>query len=573
MFLDLSSIYNISLRAVPDSVNDRLYSFFTPAQASNEDITYVWDFGDGSEQLTGAGNLVDHTFPQYNKTYKVTVTMKSSFEEKSNYILVTLPKPALHIQGTYIDNFAAFMPIVLGVNINDAEFQWDFGDGQKGVSSSKSPSIEHTYEQAGEYTVKVTMVSSLLAEPIVAELAVKIQNTNLSCGLISEAVADEFQLSYKYSASAFIQDTEESTILYKWVYDGVEQPEWKEAAVTNGSALIEDTKVYTSYQQERKVTLKLKKAADTQDKNIVEQTGIFIYNDTSYTISADSNIGLTKSFTVTSNVFPIKDAVYYWTFGDGSEQITNEPAVTYTYAQQGDKEVSVIVRSSLLPFKEYSAKTVISVINNVVNSIYASAIEAESTSADKRTYKFKSTVVTDPAGEPVYYNWTINGQQYSEQEPVITFKYGETVTASLTVTAQNDSSKTATAQELMLVVPVPELSITLEGGRLNYMDVVYYYEETTYTINAIIDGNNTAIENPHVEWDFNWRYDDRGYKTSDALSIVYTYAVDENGNRDSEIGRPIVSYLTIKAKITGDNLAVPLEVTKKIDLWVTGSGV
>lgn len=499
--------------------------------------------------------------------------MKSSLEEKSNYILVTLPKPALHIQGTFIDNFAAFMPIVLGVNIDDAEFQWDFGDGQKGKSSSKNPSIEHTYEQAGEYTVKVTMVSSLLAEPIVAELAVKIQNINLSCGLISEAVADEFQLSYKYSASAFIQDTTESTILYKWVYDGVEQPEWKEAAVTNGSALIEDTKVYTSYQQERKVTLKLKKAADTQDKNIVEQTGIFIFNDTSYTISADSNIGLTKSFTVTSNVFPIKDAVYYWTFGDGSEQITKEPAATHTYAQQGEKEVSVIVRSQLLPFKEYSAKTMISVINNVVNSIYAAAITAESTSADKRTYKFTSTVVTDPAGEPVNYNWTINGKQYTEQEPVITFKYGETVTASLTVTAQNDSSKTSTAQELMLVVPVPELSITLEGGRLNNIDIVYYYEETTYTINAVIDGNAVAIENPHVEWDFNWRYDDRGYKTSNALSIVYAYAVDENGNHDSEVGRPIVSYLTIKATITGDNLAAPLEVTKRIDLWCTGSGV
>lgn len=561
-----SSITNVSLRAIPDVKNDRLYSFFTPAQSQDENTTYTWDFGDGSEIITGTNNLIDHVFPQYNRTYKVSVTMRSSTEEITNSILISLPKPFLHIQGTYIDNYAVFMPMVSGVNIQEAEFQWDFGDGKTGTSTLKSPSVEHTYAQAGTYTVKVLMVSSLLAEPMEAELTVNIANSGLSCGLISESVADNFNLTYKYSAVAFIEDTSDGKILYKWVYDGQETSDWKEAVVTDKNVLIEDTKVYTQYQQERKVSLKLKKINDTENKNVIEQTGVFIYKDTSYSVTADAAPGLTKTFTVKTNGFSLKNAVYYWSFGDGTETTTSEPTATHIYTEQGTKEVSVTIRSNLLSFKEYTAQTSITVIDKTVNSISVGDITVKNVSEDGLTYTFAASVITDPADAEVEYHWVIDGTSYTDKEPVHKFKYGQTYTVSLTVTAKDDSTKTASAPEYVGKIDVPTLSITMSGGMYEDSGIAFYYEYQTYTVNAKLNENIIAIENPHVEWDFDWRFDDRGHVSSDSTSIVFAYGVNENGEHDNTVGRPILQFLTIRAVITGSNLASPITVTKTITL-------
>lgn len=123
-------------------------------QDADEPLTYTWDYGDGS---TGSGLLTNHSF---GSTGQYSVLFSASNEggadsSRASVTVVTPPQPA---QVTSIN--ATPNPVDEGETVNFSsnvqgdspiDYSWSFGDGSSGSGSSAT----HTYESAGQYTVRL----------------------------------------------------------------------------------------------------------------------------------------------------------------------------------------------------------------------------------------------------------------------------------------------------------------------------------------------------------------------------------------------------------------------------------
>jgi PKD repeat protein len=123
-------------------------------QDADQPLTYTWDYGDGS---TGSGLSTSHT---YNSTGQYTILFSASNEggADSSRASVTVVRPPQPAQITSINanpnpvdagNRVRFSSNVQGDS--PLEYSWSFGDGSSGSGSSPS----HTYESAGQYTVRL----------------------------------------------------------------------------------------------------------------------------------------------------------------------------------------------------------------------------------------------------------------------------------------------------------------------------------------------------------------------------------------------------------------------------------
>lgn len=121
---------------------------------ADEPLTYSWDYGDGS---TGSGLLSNHS---YNDTGEYTVQFRASNEggaDSSTASVTVIPEPqpaeitSLNANPNPVDEDeqVQFSGNVQGDS--PLNYNWDFGDG----NSSTSESPTHTYDEAGQYTVRL----------------------------------------------------------------------------------------------------------------------------------------------------------------------------------------------------------------------------------------------------------------------------------------------------------------------------------------------------------------------------------------------------------------------------------
>ena len=141
-----------------------------PAEFGSNEISYAWDFGDGT---TGTGNGVVHLFAK-DGSYNVTVSVKygSSLDalSKSRQIAV-LRSPDIRLVATpeyyVVDGLMYRLEVKTD---NPGEFgnvAWDFGDGKNGSTTN----IQHTYK-LGNYTAKATVANGDNTQSWHAETAI-----------------------------------------------------------------------------------------------------------------------------------------------------------------------------------------------------------------------------------------------------------------------------------------------------------------------------------------------------------------------------------------------------------------
>ena len=126
-----------------------------------DEITYLWDFGDGAGSQFGRD--VSHTYTTPG-TYTATVTAtdrRGAFDTDEVTIVVDGPPanqpPTVEIAADPRSGTSP-LPVRFTSAARDPEGQgllmvWDFGDGAKGAG----PSISHTYRSPGTYTATLTV--------------------------------------------------------------------------------------------------------------------------------------------------------------------------------------------------------------------------------------------------------------------------------------------------------------------------------------------------------------------------------------------------------------------------------
>ena len=124
--------------------------------------SFAWDFGDGTPG--GAGMRVQHSYGQAG-TYTVSLTVTdASGVANTSVQSVTVAAPPVNSPPVASFTFAASGLVVGfdGSGSSDAEgavasFAWDFGDGTPGGAGMR---VQHSYGQAGTYTVSLTVTDA-----------------------------------------------------------------------------------------------------------------------------------------------------------------------------------------------------------------------------------------------------------------------------------------------------------------------------------------------------------------------------------------------------------------------------
>ncbi len=155
----------VSLSATPTNDTSPLTVKFK-ADASdidNDTLTYSWDFGDGDK--TGGKNKETHTYQQEGTyTAKVTVSdgkggqSSDTIEIKVNKPPKSNNPPTVQLNATPKTGDSP-LAVEFTITANDPDgdsltIDWDFGDNQ---TAQGQTSRNHTYQNAGNYTAKVTV--------------------------------------------------------------------------------------------------------------------------------------------------------------------------------------------------------------------------------------------------------------------------------------------------------------------------------------------------------------------------------------------------------------------------------
>jgi len=130
------------------------------ARANGRDITYVWDFGDGT---SGFGATVNHNYDS-NGSFTVTVRASDPINQTStDTTSVHVVPPAPTASFTYSLSYSYYVYFDASASTADsstsiANYSWDFGDGN--TDSTSSPQEYHEYYSTGTYQVSLVVTDA-----------------------------------------------------------------------------------------------------------------------------------------------------------------------------------------------------------------------------------------------------------------------------------------------------------------------------------------------------------------------------------------------------------------------------
>jgi len=131
----------------------------TASISTGSNVTYIWDFGDGS---SGSGDVVQHTYTEAGE-FTATVTATNSVGEQNGTTVVVVEEAiggltAANDGPTTLGNVTVLTAIIAaGDNVT---YQWDFGDGIGGSGAV----VQHIYEDVGQFTAIVTATNLVSME-------------------------------------------------------------------------------------------------------------------------------------------------------------------------------------------------------------------------------------------------------------------------------------------------------------------------------------------------------------------------------------------------------------------------
>ncbi len=218
-----------SFSADPSSGQAPLEVVLDASASGDEDgiiDSYEWDFGDGT---TSNGRTVEHTFSS-NGEYTVTLTVtdndgSTATTSKSVSVQNRPPSPVLAPEPSEGES-----PLQVAFDISNSEdrdgvieeYQLEFGDGSEPASGTDLLDlVEHTYEEADEYTATLTVVDddgleNSTSETITVEEPLP-ENEEPTASINASPTSGTEPLEVDFSASES-SDPDGEIVSYEWSF-------------------------------------------------------------------------------------------------------------------------------------------------------------------------------------------------------------------------------------------------------------------------------------------------------------------------------------------------------------------
>jgi PKD repeat protein len=348
--------------------------------------TLLWNFGDGSSQVSPPGVQFAHMYQDpgvYNVTLKATDSSgcASTFSSVVDMVMVTGPKAAFSASGASValNTNVQFYNNTNNYGSAGTNYEWNFGDGS--TSTAFSPS--HTYTIAGKYRVSLVASNAIGGCTDSAFMYITVNDFN---------AAFTYSSSYLTSSGclpllARFHNTSLNYTMVKWDFgDG------------NGAEDTNDpSHVYTQpgvYIITLQVTGQNGLTGTFIDSIIVKQPGAIINADILHSCKGQS--------ITFNNSAPAPDA-YWWDFGDGVVKAVADTFVKHYYGVSGVYSPSMMVKDT------WGCSTVVGLGDKIViDSLYIALNNLPASICSPKDVSFLPTinsVAADGVQQKLSYHW------------------------------------------------------------------------------------------------------------------------------------------------------------------------
>ncbi len=415
---------------------------FSSAGSSDPDgdqLSYLWDFGDGS---TATQRNPNHTYSSGGIfTVTLTVTDPGGLSDAGTTTATVNRPPVANPNGPYTANLG--QPIAFssaGSSDPDGDtltYRWDFGDG----STSTAANPTKTYATGGVFVVLLQVMDpGGLTNQVSTTATINRPPVAEANGPYTASLGQPINFS-----SAGSSDPDGDTLAYLWSFgDGTTSTQ------ANPTKTYAVGGVYT-------VTLR-----------VTDPGGLFAEDTAEATIARPpvanangpytGNQGQPIAFSSAGSSDPDGQALtYLWTFGDGTTSTAANP--TKTYAVGGVYTVTLRVTDPDLLFDEDTTTA-------TINRPPVAEANGPYTGNQGSPIAFSSAGSSDPDGQVLTYLWTFgDGTTSTQANPAKTYVVGGVYTVTLRVTDPGGLFSEDTAEATVNRPPVAEANGPYTGNQ------------------------------------------------------------------------------------------------------------
>ncbi|MGP5680072.1 PKD domain-containing protein [Glutamicibacter arilaitensis] len=297
------------------------------ADPEQGELSYEWDFGDGSQKASGQD--VEHAYGadgEYTVTLTVTDSAGATAQAQSTLAVENAaPVAAMELGvdglGIQVDGSGSADP-----EGGELEYAWDFGDG----TEASGPEAAHEYAEPGTYEVTLVVTDEHGATGTVANsVQVKVPNTAPEAAF--ESTVDGLAATFSAAAS---QDADGQIVSWEWDFGDGTTGTGAEAMHQYSSS---GTKTVTlTVTDNEGATGTASSEVTVQDPAELDPTAAFTWeaDELAITVDASDSLPPAAGGEITG---------YLWEFGDGTQ--ASGVAASHSYESAGTYSVTLTVQA------------------------------------------------------------------------------------------------------------------------------------------------------------------------------------------------------------------------------------